>query len=327
MITLTKAIMHTMDAQEQLYHLSNEELLLDLSISEYIMKHIEKVIQLNNAQKGTFKLTSKLYEEIKKYQSEDFITLSRNIANTWFSTYMEALRFVNMNLLFVEFRKEDIPYLAVLQCKNKNGYIRNITREGTYIKNEIITYSSLLPSMSQSIEEFFLINLQDYSILLKENKSYMTSDEELLISDIILYCDIEMSMKDSIKTIHEIVTKVSNELDENPLDNILKVKRLVKSCVDTDQQLDVKDICPVVFPNHNEFKEKFDEHILEAKIPDNISLQAKTPTGIRKHKIRTDVGVEITIPVEYADSKETINIIDNSDGSVTIELKHIGKIL
>lgn len=327
MLSITKAILHTMDAQTQLYYCSEEELVLDVAISEYIVKHVEKAMHINNAQKGKFKGTSKLLQTIKNYDMNAFISITKEIANTWFAAYMEALRYVDMNLLFVECREEDTIYFGVLQFKNKAGYIRNIKRNENHTTNEIVTYSNLLPSLSQAIDEFFFINLDDLSILLKEEKRYLNAEEELLISDIILYCDIEMSMKDSIKTINQIVQTVSNELEEDALENTLKVKRLLKSCVETDQEMEVKDICPVVFPNKKEFEERFDTLALETNLPKNIPLQAKVPPGVRRHKIRTDVGIEITIPVDYADSKETFNIIDNSDGTVSIELKHVGKIL
>ncbi|MDD3049098.1 MAG: nucleoid-associated protein [Bacilli bacterium] len=327
MISINKAILHTMDETTQMYFCAEEEMLLDVSVCEYLIKHVEKIMTLNNAQKGKFKLSSKLFAKMKEYQSENFIEVTRFIANTWFATYVEALRFCNMNLLFVEFREEDTTYFGAMQFKNKNGYIRNISREDGIIKNEILTYASLLPSLSQSVDEFFIINMDDYSILLKEDKRYLNSEEELLISDQILYCDIEMSMKDSLKVINEIVNKVSDELEEDGLDNTLKVKRLMKSCIETDQKLDIHDICPVAFPNNEQFEEKFTTLAMESKLPKQINLEAKTPTGIRRHKIKTDAGVEIIIPVDYAESKDTFNIVNNSDGTVSIELNHIGKIL
>ncbi|NBK97122.1 MAG: hypothetical protein EOM50_03735 [Erysipelotrichia bacterium] len=327
MISITKAILHTMDEATQMYFNAEEEMVLDVSVCEYLVKHVEKIMAQNNAQKGKFKLTSKMFAQFKQYHSSNFVNITKMIADLWFSAYVEAMRFCNMNLLFVEFREEDSNYFAVMQFKNKSGYIRNIVKEEGVIKNEILTYSALLPSLSQSVEEFFIVNLTDYSLRLKEDKRYLNSDEELLISDQILYCDIEMSMKDSIKVINEIVTKVSNELEENELDNTLKVKRFVKSCIDTDSQLSVEDLCPVVFPNDERFKQKFEALALESKLPKNIMLDAKTPTGVRKHKIKTDAGVEIIIPVDYAESKDTFNIVNNSDGSVSIALNHIGKIV
>lgn len=327
MISINKAILHTMDEATQMYFCSEEEMILDVAVCEYLIKHVEKVMSLNNAQKGKFKMTSKLYGQFKEYDSEQFVSITRSIANTWFAAYIDVLRFCNMNLLFVEFREEDTNYFCVMQFKNKSGYIRNILKEDGVVRNEILTYASLLPSLSQSVEEFFVINLDDYSILLKEDKRYLNSEDELLISDQILYCDIEMSMKDSLKVINDIVSKVSDELEEDVLDNTLKVKRLMKSCIETDKILDVKDICPVVFPNNEQFEEKFEALAMESKLPKTIELEAKTPAGIRKHKIKTDAGVEIIIPVDYADSKDTFNIVNNSDGTVSIELNHIGRIV
>lgn len=327
MISVTKAILHTMDEDKQMYFNSENEMVLDVSVCEYLLKHIEKIMMMNNAQKGKFKLTSKLYAQLKDYHSEHFTALSKKIADIWFSAYIDAMRFCNMNLLFVEFKEEETTYFAAMQFKNKSGYIRAINKENGIVKNEILTYKNLLPSLSQSVDEFFVINLLNYDILLKENKSYINNEEELLLSDQILYCDIEMSMKDSLKTINEIVEKVSDELEEDALENTLKVKRLVKSCIDTDKKLDVMDICPVVFPDHDKFAQKFTTQLYENKVPKQIPLEAKAPVGIRKHKIKTDAGVEITIPIEFTQIEDTFQIIQNSDGTISITLNHIGKMI
>lgn len=327
MISITRAILHSMDSTSQMYFCSKEELLLDVALREYLMKHLEKAKSLNSSQRGKFKLTSKLYATLKDYDSDHFMDISISIANTWLGAYVEAQRFLDMNLLFFEFIDEDIKYFAAMQFRNKNGFMRSITKEAGIVRNEIITNTAIMPSTSQSMEEFFIINLNDFSIQLKENKRYLNTSEELLISDLILYCDIEPSMKDSLDTIHQIVERVSEELDEDVLDNSLKVKRFVKSCVETDKKLDIDEIAPVVFPENEKFAHKFEDMTFEAKLPRTIPLTQKTPPTLRRHKIKTDMGIEISIPVDYVDSEDTLVVHTNEDGTVSVSLNHIGKII
>lgn len=327
MISINKAILHTMDAATELYFCSDEELLLDLNVNAYLHRHLEKISKQQTSQKGTFKLTSKLFAQIKQYTSDDFIKLTRNIANTWFGAYAEANRFLDMNLLFVEYVEDDVLYFAALQFKNKQGYIRQISKEDGIVKNEILTYASLIPSMSQTIEEYFIINMHDYSIRLKEDKYYLNDDEELLISDIILYCHIEASTKDALKTIDTMITKISHELDEDVLENTLKYKQYVNLCTATDQKLNVDEIAPQVFEKREEFVSRFNELAFENKLPDTIELGKKAPISLRKHKIKTDSGIEIIIPVDYHEIKDTVSIINNEDGTISIALHHVGKIV
>lgn len=327
MIAINKAILHTMDAALELYFCADEELLLDLNVNAYLIRHLEKITKQSSAQKGTFKGTSKLYGKIKQYTSDDFLTLSREIANTWFGAYAEAMRFLDMNLLFVEYVENDTLYYAALRFNNKQGYIRQISREDGIVRNEILTYASLIPSMSQNVDEYFIINMSDFSIRLKEDKYYLNREEELLISDQILYCHIEKSTKDALKTLDEIVTKVSHELDEDVLENTLKYKQYVNLCTQTDQKLNVDEICEQVFKDNDDFAQRFEELSMESKLPETIELQKKAPASLRRHKIKTDSGIEIIIPVDYAEVKDNVLITNNEDGTISISLHHVGKIV
>ena len=327
MISINKAILHTMDAASELYFCADEELLLDLNVNAYLIRHLEKISKQTTAQKGQFKVTSKLFKEIKEYTSEKFQSVSRSIANTWFAAYAEANHFMDMNLLFVEYVENDIMYYAALRFNNKHGYIRQISKEDGIVRNEILTYASLIPSMSQNVDEYFIINMHDYSLRLKEDKFYINNEEELLISDQILYCHIEASLKDSLKTLDEIVTKVSHEMEEDVLENTLKYKQYVHFCTQTDQKLHVDEICEQVFSENEAFSERFHTLTMENKLPETIELQKKAPISLRRHKIKTDSGIEIIIPIDFAQSKDSVEIVNNSDGTISISLHHIGKIV
>lgn len=327
MIVIHQAILHTMDAGTQLYFCADEPLLLDLNVNAYLIRHLEKMAKQTSNQKGTFKLTSKLFKEVKQYDSDKFLSLARNIANTWFGAYAQAGRFLDMNLLFVEYVMDDVMYFAALSFQNKVGYIRSISKDDGVVKNEILTYGSLLPSMSQNIEEYFMINMHDYSILLKENKFYLNNEEELLISDQILYCTIESSTKDALKTLDNIITKVSHELDEDVLENTLKYKQYVGVCCESDQKLNIDEICAQVYPENEAFAKRFDVLTMEQQVPETITLQKKAPISLRRHKIKTDAGIEISIPVDFEQIKESVEIIQNEDGTISVSLHHIGKIV
>ena len=47
----------------------------------------------------------------------------------------------------------------------------------------------------------------------------------------------------------------------------------------------------------------------------------------RNHKIKTDTGIEITFPADLFQNTEYIEFINNPDGTISIELKNIGKII
>lgn len=46
-----------------------------------------------------------------------------------------------------------------------------------------------------------------------------------------------------------------------------------------------------------------------------------------KDKIKTDTGIEITIPSDFFDNSEYIEFINNPNGTISISIKNVGKII
>ena len=64
-------------------------------------------------------------------------------------------------------------------------------------------------------------------------------------------------------------------------------------------------------------------------MPERVPVERKQVerAAVRNHKIRTDTGIEITFPSEYIENTDFIQFINNPDGTLSIELKNIGKIV
>ena len=70
------------------------------------------------------------------------------------------------------------------------------------------------------------------------------------------------------------------------------------------------------------------KEIQEAQLPDQVPVQQDFARRTGKtHKIKTDTGIEITFPSEYIDNSDYIQFINNPDGTLSIELKNIAKIV
>ncbi len=47
----------------------------------------------------------------------------------------------------------------------------------------------------------------------------------------------------------------------------------------------------------------------------------------KSHKIRTDTGIEIIVPSDFFNNSEYIEFISNEDGTISINIKNVGKII
>ena len=75
-------------------------------------------------------------------------------------------------------------------------------------------------------------------------------------------------------------------------------------------------------------KKTFRQKAMEADMPPKLSVEnPKVVKSIRSHKIKTDTGIEIKIPTEYLENSRYVEFINNPDGTISIALKNIGKIV
>ena len=66
----------------------------------------------------------------------------------------------------------------------------------------------------------------------------------------------------------------------------------------------------------------------EAHLPPTVQVDKKAAVAAAKsQKLKTDTGIELTVPSDCLHNPEYIEFINNPDGSLSIELKHISKLV
>ena len=74
-------------------------------------------------------------------------------------------------------------------------------------------------------------------------------------------------------------------------------------------------------------RRSFVEAAQKENLPEHAPVERAVAKRVtRNHKIRTDTGIEITFPAEYAQNPEFIEFTSTSNGLIRIELKNIGSI-
>ena len=91
-------------------------------------------------------------------------------------------------------------------------------------------------------------------------------------------------------------------------------------------QMCIRDRAQEVFDDEP-IRERFVECAVEENIPERVRVEKKAAERVtRNHKIRTDTGIEITFPSEYANNPDFIEFASTPNGLISIELKNIGHI-
>lgn len=75
-------------------------------------------------------------------------------------------------------------------------------------------------------------------------------------------------------------------------------------------------------------QQELDTAIRDAGITEPVQMDPEaTLKKVSRHKLKTDTGIELTIPTDYFDNTEFIEFNNNEDGTLSITLKHISNIV
>ena len=127
--------------------------------------------------------------------------------------------------------------------------------------------------------------------------------------------------------VNKIATKVAEEHGSNSTIAVSRSKSFIAQNAETSDVLSPVDMGREVFAESSVMQNEFRIQLQEAGLdkPVHVDRPYAQKTG-RNHKIKTDTGIEITIPVDYFNNEHYVEFINNPDGTLSIALKNIVKI-
>jgi PHD/YefM family antitoxin component YafN of YafNO toxin-antitoxin module len=185
-----------------------------------------------------------------------------------------------------------------------------------------------LPGDSQKVDEAVIINLEDYSIRILEKKYEVNGEDKFYISTMLLETDCELSSKEKAKIFKKASESFSKKHFVDEVETSQKLSRAITEGIENRETIDVTEVAEHVFRDNNELKQSFMEHVERVGLKDKrieIDMEAAQKV-FKKHKIKTDEGIEISIPYEYYMDKDKLEVIKNSDGTVSILIKNVNRV-
>jgi len=330
-IRVTNAIMHILDTNMEMPVLSDTLLDLNGEIREFIKTHIYKTMTSDNC-KNTMLDGEDNYclNQIKTYlHDNDFVSVTRNLSTQLFDFMKQNIDIPPADVVFATFNCEGQSYFSMLKMNYKSSFIHFVENTDAGVKNTIIKNRTVLPSESQSLDEVALINLDDFSVKLIEKKYLINDKKEYYLSQYFLKCKPELSPKAKL----DIVTKTAEQINKkhynDDVEKKMKFKKALYDNCEADGTINVARVIDEVFENNIEAKNEFRDSIMRKGI-DKKEFQIQSRNSFRKlerQTIKTDTGIEINIPLEQYEDKDKLEFITNPDGTISILIKNISKIV
>lgn len=319
---ITKAIIHTLDAATMTPVISDHP--INFNIFNSIETYFEKLVKgiKNSVSVSKTKLGSGSFLNECLNLQFNFFEMSKKISKEWFAYLKNSDLENSINLVVLQVDVEDTSYLAVFEVENKSGYIIN-TQTSEDIQNIILFNQGILPKTFSSIKSAFLLDLNFGNLSVR----YNNTNKEFLSE--FLDCKMMATAKESFKVVDSLVGYISEKRNEPRLENTIKARTIISESVELIEEIEPSQILKQIFHNLDDEELNVLDSSLEANdVGDTINLKEVNRSSlIRKHRIVTESGIEIILPIHELEVSEMVEINEESNGKISILLKNVGRIL
>lgn len=364
MIKISHAVLHAFDFEVGECDLSERE--LDLSVRQtknYVTRLLRKVSGSAESRHGTFAETSAFAPELSRYLggSRDFLDLAADIARYFYEELRMSEDAGQCDLLIADFEDTDAGSgrraglqnekssqmteevqaddeenlarraFAVLLLPRRQTFVHDVRSEQGLAYNDIVRHDSALPNPTQKIDTYAVIDGETLDIAFHDVERSIAGRRMLLVPEGFLSCSTEASGREVIEAVERLVADVAEEYG---IESAIAVSRAKSYVIDRASAAD--DVTPAevgreVFQDNPAMAERYEQRLEERayaeELPSRVSVRKGVATRLaKKHRIRTDTGIEVSFPSEYAASSDYIEFGKDETGKITIELKNIGRI-
>ena len=329
-IRIKHVIVHILDSTIGMPVLSDTELEYGSEIAEFLKEHIAKISSGDDAKECRFyKEQSEVYQILDSYADDDFVEISKEIANMLYEIMNSNIDIPAADLMVVRFKEGEDEYLALLKMNYKALYThRTMTLEdGEGNSNEIIRHKSILPSESQRLTEAAIIRLDDLALWVIEKKYEVNGEKTDYFSFLFLKCSAHLSHKSKLAIVSRAVESIQKEgFDETErFEKQMRAKSIIQEEIEDKGGFVVEELAEKIFDEQPELKAAFQDKMEKYNIVKE-EIQPQSENTVRKYQSQhlfTDTGIEIKIPMEQYKNPKSIEFITNSDGTISVLIKNI----
>ncbi|MBO5288376.1 MAG: nucleoid-associated protein [Clostridia bacterium] len=327
-VQIEKAVLHILDKNANMPVISKREIdLEDDAVYKFIVTSVKKLYDDMTTKKGEFKEDSPVLVQVKECEN-NFMEATSKIAEELYKYILVQEDIPSGDMLFAIVSIEDIRYLAMIKLNYKSGYTHLIEYNASEVVNKIIMHRVIFSAESSSMNEGALVNLTDDKLKILEKVYLIDGEKSSYFAKEFLKCKTELSKKESIKIINEVAKEVSKKYFDEDFTKPLDVKKTIYEDITETGTVSVNHIAKKSFGNMPEVEKEYVEEVKKAGVKESILFNEPAPEKkFGKHKIKTDSGVELSLPMEMYSDKNSLEFINNPDGTVSILIKNVGKII
>lgn len=331
-INIRNMVVHILDNQLTVPVLSQDEVPSGMDVKSFFAGHILKTINDDGLKTCSFSEEQNMFmQNLLDYKEErkDFVSFTQEIASQLFSIMSVHTMIPPCDLAVIQFHLMTKPHIALLKLDYQSTFTHYTDYESNQNINTIMEYKTTLPGPRQKVSEAVIIRLEDFEIRVLEKKHELDGQLDYYISNLYLKCGTRLSSKDQMKIVKQTTDHVAKKYFDHDPEKQAEIRQNLYDALEDTGKIDLESFAQKTFPNETDVKEVFMDKLEKKGLEEPvIQLEEKTITRtFEKHRVKTDNGIEIKIPMELYNDPNTMEFLTGPDGKISIVLKNIGKIL
>lgn len=331
MATIQQMITHVMNPSKNLLLLSDNCMIeMEEEIQKMLEAKMDKVFSSARKKKASFKETSPIPALLEEYKSRNitFEEMSCKIAQRIFEAKMKAGLYIDFDFIMAEVLYEERRYLIGFENSYHEGITHSIMQDETQLNTGIITAKAMLSNSFSKKDAAFTIELSDNCVYIMEETIDVEGEKQPLYESYILNCSSALSYEQGTKALTKTCSDLAKKYDLDEVEIVPKMKKIVKENVEHNSDIKLDEIAEILFEEKPVIKREFTDELQRKGFTKDISVENLRPARSEKvQKLKTDNGIEITIPIDYMNSRDYVEFTNAADGTISIRLKNINKLI
>lgn len=296
---------------------------------EFVSKHVRRLMTNPAAREATFSAESPVYELVKTYQKGDiyFRDMSRKLCERLADIMRDNPDVPPAAVLVATFDNGGIRYLAILKLSYGECYTQRLVESENGTETQIIKNTSVLPLSASKVDEACLVPWDPMILRILEKPHSVNGELRNYFSELFLECRTELSKKETATIIHEIAEEINAKyFDDNP-EVAAKIDcAVMDEATEADDagSLYLENVANRVFRENEPAKEEFVAMAKDAGLPHEVHIDKSfAAREFKMQQIKADNGIEIKCPSELFHDPDTVQMVTNPDGTISITLKNL----
>lgn len=314
---IKRIVIHQFTPNDTELILSDQLLTITPRIDEYFRKKLSKVFS-DEAKRGTFSEDNVFLS----YLTDDLMESSVKIAQLWKEEFVISDNQKTNDLVFIQFDKDGVEHFAFLRVALRE----NFTHISSDSESPIKVTQNNFPSAAQTPDEALVINRSNRNYYLIEKRIKHNGSFANYFSENLLQVQPEQSVKKSIKMVEQTAQKIAENFQQDDFVFQSKMKAAIYKNLEEEQELSPEKLADQLFDNNLTARLTFVDELKES-IPEPIQVSdidhSRQTKKLENQKLSLSNGIQLIVPNNVYEDAESVEFIQNPNGTYSILIKNI----